>query len=174
MKLKNLNGWQRLWVVLSAAWFVVVVVLAIANSFIPTTSQLWAQLQDDTELIQRDRVNATINALRNLRDMRNKTDTQIRLEYRDLSDTEFVAWVHSEYPNADLSAIESNYQRRLEAANTKHREQLAAKLPAQIEGIGFLLLLWLVPSVGVYLLAWGGWRVVLWVWRGFKLKGESQ
>jgi len=32
------------------------------------------------------------------------------------------------------------------------------------------LLFWIVPPFVVYLL----WRSVGWVWRGFKLKGESQ
>ncbi len=35
--------------------------------------------------------------------------------------------------------------------------------------LGWGLVAWIIPSVLAYLLGWG----VGWVWRGFKLKGES-
>jgi len=40
---------------------------------------------------------------------------------------------------------------------------------AVIRAIGWGLVAWIIPSVLAYLLGWG----VGWVWRGFKLKGES-
>jgi len=40
----------------------------------------------------------------------------------------------------------------------------------RVPQLGLLALIWVVTSVGLYLLG----LAVVWVWRGFKLKGESQ
>jgi len=85
MKLKNLNGWQRLWVLLSAIWLVVVFGLVVVDA---------------------------------------KSEDAFT----------FILLILNQFWES--------------------------------------LLLWLISSLAVYFLAWGGWRVVVWVWRGFK-KGES-
>ena len=45
-----------------------------------------------------------------------------------------------------------------------------AIIEGRVPRLGLLALAWFVPSVGLYFLGLG----VGWVWRGFKLKGESQ
>ncbi len=178
MKLKNLNGWQRLWVVASLLWLVALVTMLFAfgnERVIPTTSWLEAQLELDQARLQRVWVSATIKAARQASGISEQTsNAQIRREYQDLSDVEFVERVHTKYPSVDFEPADSAYQRRLDGLHARHQEKLENLIPTLATNIGLFLLMWISPSVGVYLLAWGGRHVVLWVWRGFKLKGESQ
>ena len=51
-----------------------------------------------------------------------------------------------------------------------HLNGITYLLPVILPVVGWGLVAWIIPSVLAYLFAWG----VGWVWRGFKLKGESQ
>jgi len=181
MKLKNLNGWQRLWVVVSVVWFVACVVLLIQDA---SRATLRLDRQLDTALAERrsEWVYATIQAVPpsdfklSLPGMPegfvldNPTTDQIRDFYKNWSDEELARAIHDRFPEVDFGQVNADYEQAV-AGLQLERQQDTTDL--RLIGIG-VFALWLVPSVGVYLLAWGGWRVVLWVWRGFKLKGESQ
>ena len=90
--------------------------------------------------------------------------------------------VTGEFPTE--SKLEAEFERELEDLQSRgipvgytkllHRGKMRDLWKEQAKVIGLLLLMCVVPPVGVYAFAWGGWRVVTWVWRGFKLKGESQ
>ncbi len=182
MNLKRLNGWQRLWVVVSVAWLVVPVLLVIDGT-IPTAGKLEAELASDKAKIQQEWVYATIDATAPASGMSESTEVPdgfvldrnlaIRKRYEDLSDQEFVEQVHEQYSSVDFGTVDSDYQNGLVNLDSNHREKLDGLMAEQARIAGLLLLVWLIPSLGVYAFAWGGQRVVLWVWRGFKLKGES-
>ena len=104
----------------------------------------------------------------------------------------FVLWtvgtlvgliVTGEFPTE--SKLEAEYESDLEQLprddirgsiflRFEHEIKVRELWTEQPKVIGLLLLMCVVPPVGVYAFAWGGWRVVVWVWHGFKLKGESQ
>jgi len=103
----------------------------------------------------------------------------------------FVLWtvgtlvgliVTGEFPTE--SKLEAKYESDLEQLprddirgriflRFEHEIKVRELWTEQPKVIGLLLLMCVVPPVGVYAFAWGGWRVAIWVWRGFK-KGESQ
>jgi len=80
--------------------------------------------------------------------------------------------------------LEAEFERELEDLQSRgiqlsytrllHRRKMQDLWKEQAKVIGMLLLMCIVPPVGVYAFAWGGWRVAVWVGHGFKLKGESQ
>ena len=63
MNLKNLNGWQRLGIVVSVAWLVVVVLGTITGGIIPATRKLSNQLEANKAAVRGDWVQASIKAL---------------------------------------------------------------------------------------------------------------
>jgi len=172
MKLKNLNGWQRLWVVASLLWLLFVVGVSIVGDVIPTADGLEARLGRNTRNLQRQWALATIEATRPASGISEQTTTaQIRSAYEDLSDTEIVEKVHSSFPSVNYERVDSDHREKLDGAQTRHQERLDALRVEQAKNIGLISLGWFAaPSVGVYLLGWA----MAWVWRGFKLKGESQ
>jgi len=175
MNLKRLNGWQRLWVVASLVWLGVLAGVVITD--FPTVGRLEADLARDKAELKQEWVYATIEAARpaSAIDIREQTTSaQVRAAYKNLSDEDFVERIHDQYSSVDFGPVDSDYQNNLVRMDTKHREKLDGLMAEQAGVIGLTLLVWLITSLGVYLFVWGGWRVVAWVWRGFKLKGESQ
>lgn len=171
MNLKNLNGWQRLWVVVSAAWLLFVVGVSIAGDVIPTADGLEFRLGRNTRNLKREWALATIEAARPASGISEQTTTaQIKSAYEDLSDTEIVEKVHSSFPSVNYERVDSDYREKLDGEQTRHQERLYALALEQAKNIGLISLAWFAPSVGLYLLGWA----MAWVWRGFKLKGESQ
>jgi len=170
MKLKNLNGWQRLWVVVSVLWLLFVVGVSIVGDVIPTADGLEARLGRNTRNLQREWALATIEAARVASDAgEDLTAADIRSAYKDLSDAKIVERVHNNFPEVDFEPVDSDYQEKLDGEQTRHQERLDALRVEQAKNIGLTSLAWFAPSVGLYLLGWA----MAWVWRGFKLKGES-
>ncbi len=100
------------------------------------------------------RVYDTINlAIEHVPELKGAYAYKIREAYKDLSDEEVIEKIHAKFKDkVDYSKIEKEYNRRLEG--------LSLEQPKAI-GIGFVM--WLIPTLVVYLLGWG----VGWVIRGF-------
>jgi len=183
MKLKNLNGWQRLWVVVSLVWLGVLAGVVIIEGSFPTVGKLEAELARDKAELKQEWVCATIDATAPASGISESTEVPegfvldrnlaIREGFKDLSDQEFVEQVHEQYSSVDFGPVDADYQKKLGDLDSNHREKLDGLMAERAGVIGLTLLVWLITSLGVYLCAWGGWRVVVWVWRGFRLKGES-
>ena len=172
MNLKNLNGWQRLWVVISVLWLLFVVVrVSTAVDVIPTADRIEARLERNTRNLQREWALATIEAALPASGISEATATaQIyRSAYEDWSDTEIVEKVRSDFPSVNYERVDSDHQESLDGEQTRHQERLDALRLEQAKRIGLISLALFAPSVGLYLLG----LAMAWVWRGFKLKGES-
>jgi len=140
--LSRLNGWQRLWVLVSVIYFLFAVSFIVL--FLPKKSDYLST-----------RVHETIDlTIKNVPELRSSYVYQVRDAYGDLSDDEVVKRIHSKFKGQiDYSKIEEEYATRL------------AKLSSeQIKAVGTGFLLWLVPVVFIYLLGWA----IGWVIKGFK------
>ncbi len=140
--LSRLNGWQRLWLLVSVIYFLLVVSL---------TALLLPKKSD----YLRTRVYDTINLIiKNIPELRGSYAYQIRDAYPELSDDDVVKRIHSKFKGqVDFSSIEDEYNARL------------AKLPsAQAEAFGIGFLFWIVPVALTYLLGWA----IGWVIKGFR------
>jgi len=90
--------------------------------------------------------------------------------------------VTGEFPTE--SKLEAEFERELEDLQSRgipvgytkllHRGKMRDLWKEQAKVIGLLLLMCVVPPVSVYAFALGGRRLAVWVWDGFKLKGESK
>ena len=172
MNLKKLNGWQRLWVVLSAAWLVIVVIMAGGDT-LSTTAKLSDQLEtekaDTTELW----AEYTIKLVWANPNVRAKSPfgfvpdvESVRQKYSELDDVEFAERYQRDYPEVNFAQINAEVEKTIQRLGSEHRQ---AREKIVLENSVFALLVWIVPSALAYVFALG----VGWVWRGFKLKGES-
>ena len=170
MNLKKLNGWQRLWVVVSVLWLLFVVGVSIVGDVIPTADGLEARLGRNTRNLQREWALATIEAARVAISMSGQTTAgRIRASYDELTDVETVERLHNRFPEIDFEPVDSDYQEKLDGEQTRHQERLDALRVEQAKHIGLISLGWFAaPSVGLYLFGWA----VAWVRRGFKLKRD--
>jgi len=180
MKLKNLNGWQRLGILLSAIWLVVVIVGAIIAA-VSATNRLKDHQENGRALVQSEWAFASIETVWN--DPSTQPDPSLRLvpdpdpevqqsakeavrnRYGDIDAVTFVERYQKSYPDVNFGKVNAEYEQLLDGLQIKYRQD-RERVVLRISG--FALLLWVVPSVLAYLFAWG----VGWVWRGFKLKGE--
>lgn len=151
----RLNGWQRLWVVLSIPYMLIVIVLTVANF-------------PHQGAISRERVYDTIRAVGLYNWMYldvggikeqpyTPSEHWVRSEYyAGLSDEEIVKLLHNEMSQkVNFTNIESEYKQKLDALPRRQSMTL---------GLGFLLLL--IPSSAVYSLG----LVVAWIINGFRSK----
>jgi len=178
MNLKNLKGWQRLSILLSAIWLVVVVAGTIVF-LITATGVLkvllesgeaaagggWAKASiqivwDDPSTGFGFRGNIMPNPFTATRDMAAARD-----KYPDLDDATFARSWQKAYPNVNFDEVNALFEDNLSELQGLYREG-RTEVVLRTSGLGFLF--WLVPSILIYLVAWG----VVWVWRGFR-KGES-
>jgi len=178
MKLKNLNGWQRLGILLSAIWLAVVVVGTVVLIF-EETDRLKVRLGSGRALVHSEWVNASIetvwqdpsNVARNAEfgfvpdaDQSSALE-EVRNRYGDIDDVRFVERYQTANPDVNFGPVNAEHGQLLDEVQIKYqRDRERAVL--RISGYAFLF--WAVPSILVYLFAWG----VLWVWRGFK-EGDS-
>ena len=168
MNLKRLNGWQRLWILLSATWLVVVVFGTITGYILPATRELNDQLEADKTEVNEFWVEATINVsfkpnplIREIPDVE-----ATRRDYSDLDDVTFVEQWQESHPDVNFGQVNADYEDAIQHLHITYQKDRERIVP-RASGYGFLF--WAVPSVLVYLLGWG----VRWVWRGFKLKGDG-
>jgi len=167
VNLKKLNGWQRLGILLSAIWLALVVVGAI-TIIVSGTDSLKAQQGSDRALVHSEWAEATIKegfepdpGIRSVPDIE-----ATRSEYRDLDDVTFVEQYQKSYPDVNFGPVNAKYEQLLDELNIKHPQD---RQWAVLRISGYAFLVWIVPSAFVFFLG----RAVVWVWQGFKLKGES-
>jgi len=157
--------------VVSVLWLAFVAVVALADGTIPNMGRLESDFGSQTRKAERQWAHNTIDAARPASGISSATTTvQIRAGYENLSDAEVVERVHLRFPEADFGAVDLLHKVGLSAIKSEHQKKVDGLVLAQAKGVGALLLMWLVPSFGLYLLGWA----MAWVWRGFKSKGESQ
>jgi hypothetical protein len=141
-KISRLNGWQRLWILLSTIYFIGVVSIAVL---------LFPKKADYLSTRVYDTINLTI---KHVPDLQGSYAYQVRDAYKDLSDEEVINKIHAKFKDkVDYSEIESDYGRKIEGLSSEK---------AKAAGIWFLV--WLIPSLATYALG----RSVGWVISGFK------
>jgi hypothetical protein len=141
-KISRLNGWQRLWILLSTIYFIGVVSIAVL---------LFPKKADYLSTRVYDTINLTI---KHVPDLQGSYAYQVRDAYKDLSDEEVINKIHAKFKDkVDYSEIESDYGRKIEGLSSEKAKAL---------GIWFLV--WLIPSLATYALG----RSVGWVISGFK------
>jgi len=148
MALLKLNGWQRLWVVVSLLYLIAVVIFTIA--LMPKRSdrqQVW--------------VSQTINAVRVV-DKSVDYPYEVRNAFKDLSDDELVRRLQAKYSKAP-------YNLEFRSIDERHEKSLQDLSKDQAKSMGLGLLAWIVPSVVLYMLGWS----IGWIYRGFQSRSAS-
>jgi hypothetical protein len=142
MKIK-LNGWQRLWVVLSIIYFVIVAGFSFA---------LWPAESN----IENSWAYSLIDKTKDPNDYA----YQIRDAYKDISDKELIRRINAKYSS------NQNYKEILNTINLKYQSELQSLWKEQFKAIAIALMAWLLPIAIVYLLglSFG------WIYKGFKNK----
>ncbi len=180
MKLKNLNGWQRLGILLSAIWLVVVIAGTIVF-IISATNRLKDHQENGRALVQSEWAFASIETVWNdpstqpdpsLRfvpdpdpEVQQSAKEAVRNRYGDIDAVTFVERYQKSYPDVNFGQVNADYEDAIQALQITYRQDREGIV---LGSSGVALLVWAVPLVLAYLFAWG----VGWVWRGFKLKGE--
>lgn len=158
----RLNGWQRLWVVLSVIYAVPVTLFTI-NS-----------LAESERLSEKDRAHYALRTFSETPE--NSTTEVLPLEKRrelaidkararlrlsgepqqdSRTDEEFVLTLQQKWRSLiDFSEIEAGYQRKMEQPS-----------PDKAKTIGYGLLAWVVPVIFIYFLGLSVW----WIVRGFRV-----
>jgi len=147
MALLRLNGWQRMWVVVSLLYLVAVIIFTIA--FMPERANIEQAWEYETDAIA-------------------GSNTRLELPFRDMSDEARVKVIREVYPDAyqDLNDEElaTALRTRIGFINIKHQARLAGLFGEQVKSMGLGLLAWIVPSVVLYMLGWS----IGWIYRGFQ------
>lgn len=146
-RFKNLNGWQRLWAVLSILYIIPVVAVVVVSF-------------PNLEEINSSRVYASLTAVA---DYRKTSEPDFRWEgaysvrttfYRDLSDKEIIERIQEKWGGkVNLASIDAKYQAKVNDLTVQ-----------QSKSIGFGVLAWLIPVISVYLLG----LALAWIMQGFR------
>lgn len=143
---KCLNGWQRLWVVFSVVWLLIVAAFTVA--FLPKASNYAStRLYDSIDAMGRylERENPSY---------RYEGAWATRTKYSDLSDDQVLANLHERYNGkVNFQTIEMEYHRKIDRLPTERAKT-----------IGTAFLVWLIPGAAVY----GLGLAVAWIIRGFR------
>jgi hypothetical protein len=142
MKMK-LNGWQRLWVVLSALYLAIVIVFTWSSW--PTRRQ-----------IDNSWVYDLINATKDPKDYA----YEIRDAYKDIPDGELIQRINAKYSE------KSEYKEILKTTNLKYQMEIESLGKDRFKTGGIALLAWLIPIGLIYLLG----VAAGWIYKGFKGK----
>ena len=142
MKIK-LNGWQRLWVVLSIIYFVIVVGF---------TFLLWSTESE----IENSWVYSLIDKTKDPNDH----SYEIRDAYKDISDKELIRRINAKYSS------NKDYKEILNTINLKYQSEVQSLWKKQFRAIAIALMAWLLPIAIVYLLG----LCFGWIYKGFKNK----
>jgi len=143
----KLNGWQRLWVVLSIAYLPVIVIFA---------TETWV----DESRYSQTRVIDSLELVRDILQKENPSKIlpnsyNLRFDfYKDLSDEDIIQALHRKYSDqADFSQVEREYRGNVE------------NLPMEnLKRVGVGSLVWLGPVVTVYVFG----LAFVWIRNGFR------
>jgi hypothetical protein len=183
-----LNGWQRLWVVASGIYLILVATCAvmIIPSELPTEDTItraWrhAALAIDREAEPKWRDARTGGEPVRNPDLSNErftvSDPVIGPEYDDpaVSDRDLIAAIERKYePPKGFKWVEpSPALAKLSALSSEYKAKLASlprqRLQAGVRMTGVALTVWLLPSLAVYALGMG----VGWIVRGFRHQART-
>jgi len=143
----QLNGWQRLWVLVGVIYLVVIAIVTI--SVVPKRSQLisgWAY--DAVDLIKaHEKVDSSNWTLR-------------KGVFGDASDEEIVTKITTGAAKTE----DKDWRIKVKELEAKHTKRLDGLLGEQLRAVGIAILVWFVPVVLLYALGYG----VGWVYRGFR------
>jgi hypothetical protein len=156
---QHLNGWQRLWVLLSVIWLIIVG--SYASIMMPRASDYaTARLHD------------TIDAVCKHLDSENPSDLKgdealhlsvfkFRCSLRKYGDWhEDENELRSTYKDiVDFAPVDRTYRHRMDGLRTE-----------QLRAVGISLLAWLTPSLVVYVLGYG----IGWVVNGFRQSAKKE
>jgi hypothetical protein len=144
---RRLNGWQRLWVVLSVLYLVPVIGIAVI--LFPKQESL-----DESRVY--DSISAVVSYVEKTEKARISEGVYtIRSKhYGDLPNDEIIQRLHEKWcGKVDFTTIEEDYKQKLDALPTER---------AKTAGIAFLA--WLVPVIALYVLG----LAIGWIIRGFR------
>lgn len=156
----KLNGWHRLWVTLSGAYFAVVAVFAF-NAF-PQQERIYSRWATTVlELIAEDASRnqagtVTVADLRGAASLRGLTDKEIAAKFTSSAE-------RADASNPDESGL-ARYRDKLSRVAVQYEKELMDLRSSQLATVGLYLIFWIVPVMVV--LAVG--HAVAWVIRGFK------
>ncbi len=142
MKVK-LNGWQRLWVVLSAIYLAIVIVFTWSSW--PTRRQ-----------VENSWVYDLINVIKDPKDYA----YEIRDAYKDIPDGELIQRINAKYSE------KPDYKEILNTTNLKYQMEIESLWKDRFKTLGIALLAWLIPIGLIYLLG----VATGWIYKGFKGK----
>ena len=147
MNIRKLNGWQRLWVLLSIIYFVVVLLLTVA--LYPSRSGY----EELRVLKSLDLVGKYLE--RNNKGYKYEGAWVTKLKYfKNYTDEQIISRLHSKFKGkVDFTRIEKVY---LHDKDNYWKYELMY--------LGVMLLVWVLPISLIYLLGLG----IKWVIRGFK------
>ena len=160
--LERLNGWQRLWVVVTAVYGLAVGVFTV--SLLPTDSEvtsLWASAAlgelagDIGKSLNKD---VSVWDLKESESFKNKTDKEIAEKI-----TENAKNINQDDPDKKNLA---SFRKNILFIERDYQERLENVLKEQLKVIGIALLAWLLPASGLYILGYAA----AWVYRGFRQK----
>jgi hypothetical protein len=146
MELKRLNGWQRIWVVVTALW-VFWFAAFIAKHFPTEQKQLafWAQSMAFSAIYE--------NPDKTLVEKGLVSVDRVRALHANLGDKQYIEAAPKLYPKVNFSETLARYESSM-AGLTKHQAETLA---------GWLLIM-ILPPLALYLAG----LIVAWIRRGFK------
>lgn len=145
----KLNGWHRLWILLSAVYLILVTLYVIFKfpnaAEIPHQAEFYKKLsQKSAAMIERDIFDEIQPGFHPIIEMPNKHIIH------------FTVKVSEE----DMNIASQEYWRVVEQKATEKRLHLLL----------YAFLFWAVPCIGLYALGWS----INWVYKGFKQKRDAQ
>jgi len=148
-KIKRLNGWQRLWVLICVIYLILVSFGCYEE--MPKKSSVFDEWSYDMiEVVKRN-------------DPRLKELSlwEIKSKYRDIKDEELIKRIRNKF---------ENYKSEFQEIDQKYQKELDVLLLRKFKTLGVFFLYWIIPSVVLYLIGLSIW----WVYKGFRVDLEHK
>lgn len=139
----KLNGWQRLWIIVSVIYLLLVVLFTWIS---------WPTAKE----IESSWLYSLIEATKDPGDY----SYQIREAYQDVPDRELIRRINEKY------AEQKDYKEELQKINQRYQKQLASLGRNRLTSLGIAFMAWIIPIGMVYLLG----LAVGWIHKGFQNK----